>query len=420
MPESLMMNDYDQQDAQEYFAFITDKMENNLRKLQGLSEVHERVMDMVSDNDSASLHAPERSLHPLQGELAQRVCCTRCKVGVNSLSMSHFNFLTLNLERNPYYTLDSLFDEYTKLEEIENVHCDKCTVLQARNMTSELLRAVVALPDESMDEVVKATLIHRLESIEKTLSENDFSESALAELKITPSEKLESKKTKQVIISKPSECLTLHFNRSLYDGRTGLLEKNYAKVGLPNILDISQWCLGAPRERGPNESILQRSSTDEAGNSILYRLDAVILHRGNHESGHYITYRKIHPSADQSTEATSTDDGKTWWEISDTHVRKVKPNVMDSRGEIYMAFYSLIDQDAEALHGNAVQQVITINDDDTPTNSSTDEDTGIMTPPSDSERTGLCGLPLTIGKSLRKRTRGTNANHGYDHRIAKR
>jgi len=325
--------------------------------------------------------------------------------------MSHFNSLTLNLERKPCYTLGTLLDDFTALEEIENVHCDKCTVLRARHMTRELLQAVIAMPEESMGEIDKACLIQRLESIERTLSDNEFSESAMAELKITPNEKSEGKKTKQVVISMPPECLALHFNRSTFDGIT--VRKNYANVDLPPVLDISPWCLGVPRVMGAKDSMLQRSSSDEAVESMLYRLDAVILHRGCHNSGHYITYRKIHPSADHSADETSNDGGKTWWKISDTHVSKVKPSEMDTAGEVYMAFYSRIAPNAESKDEKAVQHR-RISDEDTSTNSSTDEKTGILTPLSDSEPTASCGLPFPLSKSARRRARAKRAKQNHD------
>lgn len=69
----------------------------------------------------------------------------------------------------------------------------------------------------------------------------------------------------------------------------------------------------------------------------LYRLRAVILHYGSHDSGHFVTYRRVTPkSTEKSSKSNPTrsnpnDDDDDWFRISDDRVESVR----DLEGEVY-------------------------------------------------------------------------------------
>ncbi|KAF9111498.1 hypothetical protein BGX27_004837 [Mortierella sp. AM989] len=81
---------------------------------------------------------------------------------------------------------------------------------------------------------------------------------------------------------------------------------------------------------------------------VIYRLWAVIVHLGSHNSGHFVTYRRIPTSSRSSTPpnqskddvddiAFSASSGK-WWRISDEDVQIVDWSLVKS-AEAYMLFF---------------------------------------------------------------------------------
>ncbi|KAF9433443.1 hypothetical protein BGZ76_009463 [Entomortierella beljakovae] len=97
------------------------------------------------------------------------------------------------------------------------------------------------------------------------------------------------------------------------------------------------------------------STTDEhdeisgvAEDKVIYRLWAVIVHLGSHNSGHFVTYRRI-PSSPESTSFSfiNTDDvddidscesSEKWWRISDEDVQIVDWSLVKNT-EAYMLFF---------------------------------------------------------------------------------
>ncbi|KAF9125183.1 hypothetical protein BG015_004940 [Linnemannia schmuckeri] len=76
---------------------------------------------------------------------------------------------------------------------------------------------------------------------------------------------------------------------------------------------------------------------DEDEERVLYRLWSVVVHLGSHNSGHFVTYRRIPCSnGDQSSREASNED--KWWRISDEDVQIVEWTLVKN-AEAYMLYY---------------------------------------------------------------------------------
>lgn len=362
IPAALKMDDSDQQDAQEYFMNLTGKVEKDIKTIYAQCKNQQRLQNLApaqiknirtaglteneNDDDGHSERPITDPRHPLEGHLAQRVCCMRCGYA-DGLTMIPFNCLTLSPGRHNFSTLSACLDNYTQLELIEDVQCNKCTVLYARLQGQADLQAMPQILENFTETANTDKLILHLKLLDDTLAINDFGDARMAKLTIPAEEHKKSNKSKQVVISRPPACLAVHINRSLFDDSTYEITKNYVTVKIPDILNLGRWCLGmSPMiQMRPEVSMLQPDPEDTTPTLSTYNLQAVIVHQGRHGKGHYIAYRKIQPSKtsandDHDDRSVSTIEEEVWWELSDEMVRSVSQSQMESAGDVYMAFYT--------------------------------------------------------------------------------
>ncbi|KAG0094830.1 hypothetical protein BGZ93_006702 [Podila epicladia] len=121
---------------------------------------------------------------------------------------------------------------------------------------------------------------------------------------------------------------------------SGQLAKNPCKVVFQPVLDFTPFTTSgylntvatkSMSRRGSlslAETIASSSSSDigswQEDDRILYRLRAVIVHLGSHNSGHFVTYRRIPSNSLPLGQASMVDEGKSkWWRISDENVQIV-------------------------------------------------------------------------------------------------
>ncbi|KAF9544477.1 hypothetical protein EC957_012079 [Mortierella hygrophila] len=76
---------------------------------------------------------------------------------------------------------------------------------------------------------------------------------------------------------------------------------------------------------------------DEDGERVMYRLWSVVVHLGSHNSGHFVTYRRIPSSNGEQPSKETSNDGK-WWRISDEDVQIVEWTLVKN-AEAYMLYY---------------------------------------------------------------------------------
>ncbi|KAG0241690.1 hypothetical protein BGW41_005565 [Actinomortierella wolfii] len=243
----------------------------------------------------------------------------------------------------------------------------------------------------------------------------------LSPIELTP---VRSKRTtKHSMIAKPPQALCLHLNRSMYTP-AGTVVKNHCNVQFKRMLDFTAFTTSGHLTTEPTRSMSQRTkpaprtpafrtasihdtngflsglptgtgqfasnltsspavpvATTNKEDRVRYRLEAVLVHLGSHNSGHFVTYRRVpegrlvyeqqqqsHLSKDEGTDPSSLltpsfstvklqdsalkndvaviddeDDDEMhlkerWWRISDEVVELVTWETV-RQAEAYMLFY---------------------------------------------------------------------------------
>jgi ubiquitin carboxyl-terminal hydrolase 1 len=260
--------------------------------------------------------------------------------------------------------LEQCLDEYTKLEEIPDVECPKCTLLRAEKQLEKMLpppptfrsteaepaidSRTLALPPE-----LRAQAFQRLSAIQHALEEDDFADKTLHETcQIPKKARVSSTKTRQAVIGRAPQSLVLHMNRSVFDETTGIQRKNYAGVRWPSRLDLSSWTLPTDGSEDMDATASLLTDVDEgkagADAELIYRIKAVVTHYGRHENGHYICYRqhpvriRVEEELDGVDEDGETGDGAVemrWWRLSDEDVTPASEDEVLKQGGVFMLFY---------------------------------------------------------------------------------
>lgn len=383
------MSSWQQQDAQEYFSKISDKLEKDTAKAvhrktrnAGLASLTLMEQDVTNMNSSVTRSGSTNSnnatsnplsieqlpkelvslivRNPLEGLLAQRVGCQQCGY-VEGLSLVPFNCLTVPLGKHWMYDIRSCLDEYTALELISGVECAKCTLQRTKQQMEQLicqfdLRSSGSdMVSDDSSQALRVSLGNRLKTISTALEDEDFSDQVLKKCQIPSSQRVSTTKSRQAVIARSPKSLAIHVNRSNFDELTGIQSKNSASVKFPQHLDLAPWCLGhGPNPTSddafienwdvdPSKSML---STDEnignLGSGRIYVLRAVITHYGRHENGHYICYRKSPYAVKLQNRADETST-EPWWRLSDEEVTEVDTDTTLAQGGVFMLFYEQVE-----------------------------------------------------------------------------
>lgn len=381
------MSSWQQQDAQEYFAKVVDQVDYEVHqatkrqtrnlglKMAGPQEHVIGSGSLLGQRDGAPAasepHEPPSFRNPLEGLLAQRVGCMKCG-WTEGLSLIPFNCLTVPLGASYEYDVRDCLHDYMNLEPIEGVECAKCTLLHAQDQLRNLLQQIEDdkglsnTPDSpKLSDALRNSAQERLTAVQEALEEEDFAEKTLSKKCHIPAKnRVCSTKSRQAVIARPPQCLSIHVNRSVFDEMTGMLRKNYAAVRFPKMLDLNEWCLGKQStasadmhaeqwDTDPRESMLPPADkvTDSFGRQ--YELRAVVTHYGRHENGHYICYRKYSTETFpvQVPESVLEADGdkekaERWYRLSDEDVQMVSESNVMNQGGVFMLFYEAVNADS--------------------------------------------------------------------------
>lgn len=291
----------EQQDAQEFFSLLIDTLEAEsarqwlmVNKPAGLESLVSLDTSSIPGSPSLStLSTNEASTaNPFEGLSANRMGCLKCKY-VENIRHEKLGPMVLPLTMQQPTTLDECLQKEFEMEILEDVECEKCTLLAYR---ANLLRLVETLPSPSL-EIAQS----RLAKIDLALKSGKIEDGTLVggDLKRFIRR---SPKTKHHMIARPPSLLAFHIQRSSFQNYTGRALKNQAPVSFPIMLDMSDYVTTSELSMDPEEPI---SVWKEGGVRTIYRLRSVIVHYGLHNIGHYVAYRQF--------------DGK-WFRISDEDV----------------------------------------------------------------------------------------------------
>ncbi|KAI8983093.1 hypothetical protein BDB01DRAFT_142483 [Pilobolus umbonatus] len=327
--------------------------------------------------------------NPFTGLAASKISCVNC--GYTAPIRHHtFDNVSLTVPQALSCTLESCLGSYTRVDTLTDFQCRKCTLMHTLNTYTDELKKIDKKNTEKVDQL--NTYIKKLkDAIQFNV------ESSMTVPLITP--KITSRTTKQTMFANPPKSLCLHLSRSVYHP-SGVIQKNNCQVRFPECLDLAPYTtngylntadptssLSSPptilphtrtsrtslvylrnmakghrfthnksnsREDGlgiallsmkdmdrPIQNALPSLSVVPVTRPIQYKLCAVIVHQGNHQSGHFITYRKKKlptghevrsPLADQPRPPTK------FWRCSDEMIEEVDLDVV-LQSEAYMIFY---------------------------------------------------------------------------------
>ena len=406
-PVLRMMSTWSQEDAQEYYSKLMESLEDEAKRAMKALPADENADDMAAGGDTEhngntlSQGTPEKAQAEVtphtkvpsqtnlnheknenipkpsnqlslksatEGSTAKRTACTVCGHS-EGLRLEPFQCLTLtDFGRSIGEGLSNL----TSVETIAGVDCNRCTMEAYRIK----LQTFVGRPptpesegdhkarDDGSSKVIKPrnqSLIdrqqqaaQRLSLIEEAIDDADFADETLKKCQIPSKMFQKTKKTLQVVLAKPPQCLVIHLNRSRFNGRG--MTKSTAMCAYEETLELDPWVLPWIRDGGdendmrfaqdPTISLLGESRTSSKRGlqepSCVYKLKAVVAHAGTHNYGHYVCYRQsLYCPKSSAASTLSKAEMKQWWRISDETVSAAKTNEVLSQRGAFMLFYEL-------------------------------------------------------------------------------
>ncbi|KAJ2101188.1 ubiquitin-specific protease ubp1 [Coemansia sp. RSA 922] len=372
-----------EQDAQELFQMVSSTLQATMREsdpslfnsdfLANNAPIENSIISTTSSSSSSRSVGSEQHLsrrrsstaacrmppfaNPLLGMAASRIACVKCGY---TAAIRHFTFdnLSLTVPRARSTTVEECLSMYTVIDQLDDFKCRYCTVVATLAQTradihqcqSELAKLDASSKRAAQQSAVLAALIDQQQQLEQALASNP--EAELKGIKLVSPQPGAS--TKQTMIARTPKILVLHLSRSIFLP-TGDTVKNTAHVRLQPLLDISPFSTtghmntGASRPISGPDAFSGMTDTDSYAqaqrNNCLYRLNAVVLHAGAHNSGHYVSYRRVPPATDNPSDGASvkleqpwTEEGR-WFMLSDAETSEVSIDSVLSAGTGYMLFY---------------------------------------------------------------------------------
>ncbi|TID21227.1 hypothetical protein CANINC_003507 [Pichia inconspicua] len=344
-PNKHLFLGYNQEDAQEFYQNLMKQVEKEFKDqkkieksndyielpenaLQGIESIGELGNVYVpvnhidpADSINANKFKPFTLLTPVDGIQCDRIGCIECGE-MGGIRYSITSGLALNLPSNyvtrKEFSLHDLIDEFCKQETIENVECNRCSLI---TMREAILEKIENLNNSaSASPLLVSKFNEKLKLINETLALRSIPDKIYNNLH-TKNLVQKSTKVKQSLLSRPPPLLCIHINRSVFDPNTYMVRKNNAKINFPLLFDASPYIADDNNiNLDPREPL--RASNNQL--PIYYSLKSVVSHFGTHNYGHYIAYRK---------------HNGFWWHISDETVTLSSENeVLNSQGT-FMLFY---------------------------------------------------------------------------------
>lgn len=330
-----------QQDAQELALLLMDALDQELGKVQAehgaqWDELHAGLAGLIAPSTKVANRLRSRldqdgvaAVNPFRGVSAQRTSCTTCGY---TEAVRYFATTDLGLAiptRHGACTLAQCLHVWSQLEHVAWI-CHRCSIRTtlARERAEVQLWQTPASPDgkrrarstklaAAQDRVRRLTLALTHKWDEAEVEEQQLF--AGIQMIREPNEA----NTKQVMLAKPPPVLVLHLNRSSYT-MGGYPTKNNTRVVFPLVLDVTPYTTGAVLSTNPTHPLSHATATASAN---MYRLCAVVVHYGGHQSGHYVSYRRRPHS---------------WTRISDDRVENCTEDDVLAQNP-YLLFYEQID-----------------------------------------------------------------------------
>ncbi|KAK4514144.1 uncharacterized protein ATC70_006154 [Mucor velutinosus] len=328
--------------------------------------------------------------NPFTGLAASKISCMNC--GYTAPIRHHtFDNISLSAPQISTCTLEDCLKTYTKVDFLNDFQCRKCTLVATLESMTQELNAL-----EQGDE--RATILNIDIGRIKDALQSNIEATLYGVPLVIP--QAAPRTTKQTMFANPPKSLCLHISRSIYHP-SGMIQKNYCQVEFSEYLDLAPYTtngylntaeptasLSSPsptpvlphtrtsrtslvylrnmangyrfthhqqdglgvallnnnnnKEDRPIQNALPSLSVVPVSRAIQYKLCAVIVHYGNHNSGHFVTYRrKKLPTGHEVRSPLSESKPRPptkFWRCSDEVIEEVDLETV-LKSEAYMLFY---------------------------------------------------------------------------------
>ncbi|PIA13424.1 cysteine proteinase [Coemansia reversa NRRL 1564] len=295
--------------------------------------------------------------NPLLGMAASRIACVKCGY---TAAIRHFTFdnLSLAVPHVTNTTIEDCLAMYTAIDQLDDFKCRLCTLTVTLEQTqADILRhksnleRVGSTPKKvKREEAVIFKLCNQQKLLQDALVNDPDTELEGVHMASLPP----GISTKQTMIARTPKILMLHLSRSIYMAN-GVSAKNPASVRLQRLLDISPFTTtghistsASKPISGPSVPVNMYSSKSLAEvrrRNCLYRLCAVVIHSGAHDSGHFYAYRRVvelNTGDDYvDTEALLAETAQ-WFLVSDISSTEVSLDTVLNAGNGYLLFYERV------------------------------------------------------------------------------
>lgn len=273
-PKQNFFSGYNQEDAQEFYQLVMRLVESEYKKVassrqstpepeDGNKEGKTKFVDIanvpnmisgcqnlgvlgqvyvpagqVDPNlvDCSHKVVPIDLITPVDGISAERIGCVSCGE-VGGIRYSLISGLSLNLpSQESYYSsfsLEGLMNEWITPEIIDDVNCNRCGLLQTKEFLVEKLSG-------ANSDKIQQSFQGRIDKIDLELSKTHITDEVFESLSIKQMIR-KTRKSKQILLSRPPPLLSLHINRSVFDPRTYQVVKNPTNVDFPAKFDLANY-----------------------------------------------------------------------------------------------------------------------------------------------------------------------------------
>ncbi|KAL0142729.1 hypothetical protein V8B55DRAFT_1443987 [Mucor lusitanicus] len=326
--------------------------------------------------------------NPFTGLAASKISCMNC--GYTAPIRHHtFDNISLSAPQTSNCTIEDCLKTYTKVDFLNDFQCRKCTLVATLESMTQELNAL-----EQNDE--RATTLNIDIGRIKDALQSNIEATLYGVPLVTP--QATPRTTKQTMFANPPKSLCLHISRSIYHP-SGMIQKNHCQVEFSEYLDLAPYTtngylntteptaslssppptpvlphtrtsrtslvylrnmanghrfthhqqdglgvalLNSNKEDRPIQNALPSLSVVPVSRAIQYKLCAVIVHYGNHNSGHFVTYRrKKLPTGHEVRSPLSESKPRPptkFWRCSDEVIEEVDLETV-LKSEAYMLFY---------------------------------------------------------------------------------
>lgn len=255
-------------------------------------------------------------------------------------------------------TLEACLRQFTDIEYLSDASCRRCSFVE----TVEKMSAEVA----GFRELAKATKVpaeRRAFLSEMIVVENQRRELQQAldldDIENEKYDKIVSRTisggtSKQAMFARLPKNLCFHLSRTAFD-IYGDIYKNNCNIIFPEYLDMTPYCITDALHTKTCIPVPTSTPTNTNQTTYLYRLMGVIVHIGDHDSGHYIAYKRHLTASNCNCKRCRTSNGdkkqhttliadNLWYRISDKHVQRCTVDEALFRADAYMLMYEAIPQ----------------------------------------------------------------------------